>query len=79
MYLAQERSGFPTHPLADMFFCTEDKKLVLVDITGGQGQQAKKKDGLYDWITQEQDKDTDFELHAVVLAPLTTGLALESS
>ena len=73
MYYADEdHNGLATHPLADIFFCTTQNELVLVDITGGQNAEIKK-DKLANWIDQQQGNVTDFELHGVVLAPLISG------
>ena len=77
IYIVEERNGHPTHPLADIFFCTELGELVLVDVTGGNDKKVKqKKDRLHRWITREQNKVTDYVLHGVVLAPLATGASM---
>ena len=86
IYFAAERDGLPTHPLADMFFCTKDGQLVLIDIAGGKNIE-EKKNKLTLWIKREQDKVKDklpkwteweerFPLHGVVLAPLATGVSM---
>ena len=40
IYYAAERGVYPTHPLADMFFRTEEEELVLLDITGGSDRSG---------------------------------------
>ena len=75
MYHAKEGvEGLPMHPLADIFFLTEDGELVLIDVTGGSADLcAKKAKALADWIKTEQPKVDDFTLHGVVLAPAAEG------
>lgn len=73
MYFVQERDGMPTHPLADMFFCTAKKELVLVDITGGNDKRVwEKKNNLAKWIKEEQQNVPDHRLRGVILAPIAT-------
>jgi hypothetical protein len=83
MYYADENSkapntttkvkGKPPHPLADMFFLSDDNELVLIDITaGGSDIVAKKVTNLAAWIEKEQNKLRDeykYKLRGVVLAP----------
>ena len=72
IYYAAEQDGYPTHPLTDMFFRTEEE-LVLLDITGGSDRVVKEKaETLSKWIKQEQPKVTGLILHGVVLVPLAT-------
>eukprot|EP00971_Amphidinium_carterae_P202953 4027588-Amphidinium_carterae.1 len=53
LYYADEKlKGITTHPLADLFFLTDDgKTLVLVDVTGGSSGLAEQKGRrLQKWI-----------------------------
>lgn len=78
VYFARERDGRPTHPLADIFFCTKEGEIVLVDVTGGNNDVVERKvDRLARWIEQEQPKVTGLSLHGVVLAPLATCGSME--
>jgi len=70
MYYANERNGKDTHPLADLFFLSDDDELVLVDITGGGSATAfEKVEKLTTWIQNEQSNLSKFQLRGVVLAP----------
>jgi len=72
LYYADERNGKPAHPLADIFFITEDKQLVLVGVTGGNDNDmllANKSKDLVDWINVNGGSMNGFSLHGVVLAP----------
>ena len=71
-YCADERNGKATHPLADIFFITKKKELVLVDITGGDSSTVlKKRKNLLSWIgTMGGCINGQYTLHGVVLAPL---------
>jgi hypothetical protein len=43
-YYADEKGdGKASHPIGDLFFVTNDNQLVLIDITGGQGDTVKDK------------------------------------
>ena len=66
-----ERNGLDTHPLADLFFITGDKELVLVDIAGGGNEQnvQKKMIKLLKWIESNGGCVDNYILHGVVLAP----------
>jgi hypothetical protein len=69
IYYADERSGKPTHPLADMFFLTDDNRLVLIDITDGDNYTcANKVEKLKEWIIKNQP-EISYILQGVVLAP----------
>lgn len=35
VYYVDEGQGVPTHTLCDLFFCTNQEELVLIDVTGG--------------------------------------------
>lgn len=75
LYYVQEREGFPTHPLADLFFISEDNELVLVDIAGGNEiNVTKKEERLEAWIAKEQSNKGNktvmkYTLKGVILAP----------
>ena len=74
-YADKKHDGIDTHPLADMFFVSDDNKLVLVDITGSgdnetiHGKLAK----LNDWISNHSTSIcSNYMLNSirgVVLAP----------
>lgn len=69
IYYVAERNGQPTHPTIDMFFCTEDFKLVVIQITGeGDKIAGEKMKHLTSWIEQEKDKIKRFTLHGAPLA-----------
>eukprot|EP01031_Cornospumella_fuschlensis_P031072 gene31072-37553_t len=75
LYYADERSGKPTHPLADIFFrarnAERDDVLVLVDVTGeDRGAVEEKAANLADWIQRAQVRK--YKLQGVVLAPLVS-------
>jgi hypothetical protein len=69
----------PTHPLADLFFRTNDGELVLFDVSGGRAKAAKKQNKrLTKWIESWHSMTnkkffTTSTLHGVVLAPATAG------
>jgi hypothetical protein len=71
MYYAKEKSaGLPTHPLADIFFITNEQELVLVDVAGGSIRSVEEKaKRLSGWIRTEQNIVTEYKLQGVVLAP----------
>lgn len=63
-----------SHPLCDIFFKTEDKELVLIDVTGGGWDMAKKKrEKLRKWIIKKKAELVGHGkltgLHGVVMAP----------
>lgn len=70
LYFAEERNGRPTHPLADIFFITKQKQLVLVDVAGGDARKVlQKRKNLIAWIAENGGCVNGLTLHAVVLAP----------
>ena len=64
-------------PLADLFFVTEKKQIVLISITGDSDvvrRVNKRQRNLEKWIQQQQqshddDDDSGFTVHGVQLAP----------
>jgi hypothetical protein len=74
LYYAREGFGYPSHPLADIFFVTALKELVLVDVTGGNNSSVKvKSDRMNQWINSQQKDIHDHEVHGIILAPLASG------
>lgn len=75
MYYVDENPPIkPSHPLADLFFVTEDNELVLVDVGGGSRRNiASKVKALKEWIKTEQPNVPDYKLRGVVLAPNYAG------
>jgi hypothetical protein len=70
MYYPQEGKGKATHPLADLFFITAAKELVLVDIAGGRTRSVVSKvKRLLDWIEREKVNIPQYTVRGVVLAP----------
>ena len=70
LYYVDERDGKPTHPLADVFFITENKKLVLINITGGDARKVlQKRRNLLNWIELTGGCINGYTLYGVVLAP----------
>ena len=70
MYYADKRIGKPSHPLADIFFRTQENELVLIDVTGGNQDKVKEKRlRLVNWINEEQPKVKGLKLIGIVLAP----------
>lgn len=71
IYYADEyNNGKPSHPLANLFFISDNNELVLVGITGGNKDKVKvKKKRLTDWIKKEQKNIPLYKLKGVVLAP----------
>ena len=79
LYHALERNGLGTHPLADLFFITGDKELVLVDIAGGNEHNVvKKMIKMLKWIEGNGGNANSYILHGVVLAPNINYPASES-
>ena len=73
LYHVHEKvDGATSRPLFDLYFCTKDKELVLIDYTGGKDTEEKKK-AISEWIRKEQPKVTNFKLRGVVLAPFASG------
>eukprot|EP01042_Synura_sphagnicola_P002626 gene2626-3176_t len=76
MYYADESKDKvkTPHPLADFFFVSDNKELVLVDISEGRGKMVRRKEkNLTKWIAQETQNITDnygLTVHGVVIAPL---------
>ena len=75
MYYATERNGYPMHPLADLWFKTQENELVLVDITGGKAEEKQAK--LAAWINTHRDdisvRYNKLKVLGVVLAPNDDG------
>jgi len=61
----------PSHPLCDMFFCSDDRKdLFLVSVTGGDGSKAKARvKKLQKFVEEENQTQNEMKLHGVSLAP----------
>lgn len=73
-YIHEKVDGKASHPLVDLYFCTKDKELVLINCTGGNDTGVEEnKESLRKWIENEQPKVTNFYLRGVVLAPCVTG------
>jgi hypothetical protein len=72
-YSNEKQKGQASHPLADIFFISDDDELVLVDIAGGSSVfVAEKLRNLITWIAEEQGNIKDrfkYKLRGVVLAP----------
>ena len=56
IYKAKEKNGQDKHPLADIFFLTEERELVLVDVTGGSDTEANKKAKRLNRFEEEKSK-----------------------
>ena len=58
LFYAKERDGLNTHPLADIFFRSDDGKLVLIDVYGGgnAGNANEKGHKLVKWIREHEAK-----------------------
>ncbi len=70
LYYADERNGKPTHPLADIFFITDEQQLVLVDVAGGDDNKVmQKRNNLLAWIEACGGCINGYTLHGVVLVP----------
>jgi len=73
MYYADEKDvGSSGHPLADLFFITNDDILVLIDIYGGNNEKwaEDKRYKLDAWIVKEKIKRImPYKLRGVILAP----------
>jgi hypothetical protein len=67
MYYADKKNnGKLLHPLADLFFISDDNELILVDITGGNKEKVNnKKNGLTEWIENEQQNIPSYKLKGV--------------
>lgn len=77
LYYVNERNGLNTHPLADLFFRTNNDELVLIDVSGGNKKACQeKKQKLAKWIQKEQANIPGLVLHGVVLAPSVRGQSL---
>ena len=60
----------PTHPLANIFFITKKRELVLVGVTAGDNMRAMQKSkDLLAWIEDNGRRINGYRLHGVVLAP----------
>ena len=71
LYFADEGKGKTSHPLADLFFVTNKKELVLIDVTGGGREVVDKKvTKLSEWIMREKLNLGELTPVGVVLAPL---------
>eukprot|EP01042_Synura_sphagnicola_P000956 gene956-1078_t len=66
---------------SDLLFLTKDGQLVLMDVTGGRGEDVlEMENGIADWIEEERSAmrrregmwSNCYSIHAVVLAPLDT-------
>jgi hypothetical protein len=74
-YADKKHGGIDTHPLADMFFVSDDNQLVLVDITGSgdneniHGKLAKLNDWISDYTTNICGEYRLDSIRGVVLAP----------
>jgi hypothetical protein len=75
-YVDEAHDGLGTHPLADMFFVSDDNKLVLVDIAGSGNYENihSKLAKLNDWISNHSTSICDGQnklvsIRGVVLAP----------
>ena len=71
-YYADEKKGSKqSHPLADLFFVTKDKELVLIDITGSAKKETvqTKVANLQSFIDGHKNKLNKYDLFGVVLAP----------
>jgi hypothetical protein len=77
LYYAEEKiNGKPSHPLADLFFRSDDGEIVLIDIGGGNNQNiAEKVKTHIDWIAREQpmSKNAQIKFQSVVIAPNAVG------
>jgi len=70
LYYCDERNGKPTHPLADIFFVTEEQQLVLVDVAGGDDNKVmQKRKNLLAWFEANGGCINGYTLHGVVLVP----------
>ena len=75
MYYADKCDGTLSHPIADLFFVTDNNELVLVDVTGGDGEGVQRKaERLSKWMATEKASLNDKELYGVILAPMDEGL-----
>lgn len=71
MYYVDERNGKPTHPLADIFFRSDDNQIVLIDITGGNSHLVKQKLAAHRrWSTRQQRKHEEIKFLHIVIAPM---------
>ena len=76
IYFVEEPPGTDTHPHADIFFRTKNDDVVLIDVSGSfvKDEIKKMRDKLRAWIQQpEQQNQTVFFFHGVVLAPFVHG------
>ena len=73
LYLVDERrKGQAKHPLADLFFLTETKQLVLVSVTGSSDKKSvqSRRNKLEKWIQEYGgDRTGGYTVHGVLLAP----------
>jgi hypothetical protein len=77
LYYAEEKiNGKPSHPLADLFFRSDDGEIVLIDIGGGNNENIAEKVKMHiDWIAREQpmSKNVQIKFQSVVIAPNAVG------
>jgi hypothetical protein len=82
IYYVVEEKGETTHPCCDIFFCTKNNELVLIDVTsGGENLVKKKLINLSSWVAEAEKagKLPNVTYHGVVLAPLCESTVVSTS
>jgi hypothetical protein len=77
LYYAEEKiDGKSSHPLAQLFFRSDDGEIVLIDIGEGNNENIAEKVKMHiDWIAREQpmSKNVQIKFQSVVIAPNAVG------